>query len=322
LVDDFASRLGDTPTVREAVRTIVDAAQTGNEPDSLPDFIRDAYRQLNEEVGLPRRGVAAPPGEDGEAFNAEEIYQDAKSNGHAAPSFGFFRRDTLLAPLRALSFWKMKDRARRFGEQGVHPFLESLQKTIDDRDVRLHLIGHSFGCIVASAAVAGEPQPARAVTVDSLCLLQGALSLWSYSESIPDQQRLPGYFNRLIKHECVRGPIVTTRSDFDTAVGVWYPRAAGVARQVAFALAHGSFPKYGGIGSFGIQGSDLNVSEVSMLPLDGRYTLATGRIFNVDSSQYVNAGTGWGGAHSDIRKPEVAHLVWEAMLASDTSRAS
>ena len=44
-------------------------------------------------------------------------------------------------------------------------------------------MGHSFGCIVASATVAG-PAAQRVLPrpVDSLFLVQGALSLWAYCQ--------------------------------------------------------------------------------------------------------------------------------------------
>jgi hypothetical protein len=53
-----------------------------------------------------------------------------------------------------------------------------------------------------------------------------------------------------------------------------------------------------------------------MLPVDAAYHFSGGQIYNVNGSGIINVRTGWGGAHSDIRKPEVAHLVWAAMLAA------
>ena len=53
---------------------------------------------------------------------------------------------------------------------------------------------------------------------------------------------------------------MTTQSKRDTAVGVFYPVAAGVALQVAFPA--GQFPKYGGLGAFGIQGPGLTMHDL------------------------------------------------------------
>src|SRR5262249_3970934 len=104
-------------------------------------------------------------------------------------------RGSLLSPLRQLSFWKMKDRGRQIGEAGVHRLLRQLQAA--RADARFHLMGHSFGCIVVSAAVAGpEDGAGLARPVDSLVLVQGAMSLWSYCSEIALAGRRPGYFRR------------------------------------------------------------------------------------------------------------------------------
>jgi hypothetical protein len=279
----------------------------------LPTDVADAYRDLDRSLGLDKQGPAAAPGQDREAFDPEAVYQDARLKSAAAGlSFGWFNRDTLLAPLRTLSFWKMKDRARLFGEGAVYPLMRQLQEVAGSRDVRFHLMGHSFGCIVASAAAAGPPgSPPLPRPIASLCLLQGALSLWAYCSAIPNAAGKRGYFHRLIAERRLGGPVVTTQSRFDTAVGVWYPRAVQVARQVVFAV--GELPKYGAIGTFGIQGPGVAITHVPMKPVSAAYDFQPGRVYNLESSQYINQGGGTSGAHSDLCKPQVAHAVWEAM---------
>jgi DNA/RNA endonuclease G (NUC1)/V8-like Glu-specific endopeptidase len=315
LVDDYAIRLGDTPEVRRALTVILEAAQTGVEPDALPDDVLAAYKALDAAVALPKGGIAGAPGADWDGFDPEGVYESARRDtiAQGSVSFGLFSRDTLLAPLRVLSFWKMKDRARVIGETAVHPLLRSMQQATAGRDVRFHLAGHSFGCIVVSAAVAGSPTGSLLVRpIDSLVLLQGALSLWSYCSNIPEAPGKPGYFHRIVSQGLVRGPIVTTQSRFDSAVGTWYPRAASVAGQVVFA-GPGQLPKYGAVGTFGIQGPGLRCSDIRMLPINGDHDFKTGRVYNVESSQYINEGAGFSGAHSDIRKQEIARLVWHAV---------
>jgi hypothetical protein len=82
----------------------------------------------------------------------------------------------------------MKDRARRFGESGGASLLADLQRAGgSDRGIRFHLMGHSFGCIVISAMPAGPGgRGPLLLPVDSLSLVQGALSLWCYAPDIPD----------------------------------------------------------------------------------------------------------------------------------------
>src|SRR3546814_12839715 len=66
---------------------------------------------------------------------------------------------------------------------------------------RFHLMGHSFGCIVVSAAIAGEPGATPPKPVASAFLAQGALSLWAYCGDVDGK---PGYFHRIAKGGQVR----------------------------------------------------------------------------------------------------------------------
>ena len=172
----------------------------------------------------------------------------------------------------------MKDRARAFGESGAHALLASSQTAAPK--ARFHLMGHSFGCIVVSATVAGKAGgPALPRPVDSLFLVQGALSLWSYASDIPYAAGTPGYFNRIVKNGLVRGPIVTTRSTHDTAVGRFYPIGAQIRQQLVLG---NDFPAYGGIGSFGIQGASAHPGHADApghlrLRLQGRRRSTTSR---------------------------------------------
>ncbi len=205
----------------------------------------------------------------------------------------------------------MKDRARAFGENGAHELLARLQ--IAAPRARFHLMGHSFGCIVASATVAGPAgQPDLPRPVDSLFLVQGALSLWSYASDIPYAAGTAGYFHRIVKHGLVRGPIVTTRSSHDTAVGRFYPLGAQLKKQLVLG---DQLPAYGGIGSFGIQGAKGARGHG-----DGRgelrLRLQAGAIYNLEASGVIKNGGGASGAHSDIAHPEVAHAFWAAALAA------
>lgn len=309
-IDDAASKLADSERARGALRTVFTAALEDLTPDELPPEVVDAYRVLQEEAGLGAEGPGAAPGDDIERFDPEGIFDEAlESEGAfgAVPGVG-----ALLAPLRQLSFWQMKARARSIGESGAAALLRRLQSAAGDRDVRFHLMGHSFGCIVVSAAVNGAagdaplPRP-----VHSLFLAQGALSLWAYCSDIPPAPGKRGYFHPLIAKGKVAGPIVTTQSVHDTAVRVFYPMGAGVAGQVDF--APGKLPKYGGLGLFGIQGPGIDREDREMLPAEKDYGFRAGRVYNLDGKLYINQGSGASGAHSDIAKPAVAHAFWQAI---------
>ena len=310
LIEQYAERLANTAAARAALDTIFTAALEDIAPSSLPQTVRDAYQVLDRETSLSSAGAGAAPGADREPFDSERAFQNAREE---LVNFGWFSVGGLLSPLRQLSFWKMKDRARRFGETGGFTLLRDLQRTAAaQRDVRFHLIGHSFGCIVVSAILAGpDGHGALVRPIDSVALLQGALSLWSYCADIPVAPGQPGYFHSIIADQKVKGPVITTQSEFDTAVGRFYPLGAGVRRQVTF--APGELPKYGGLGTFGIRGLDEAVVDLDMLPASTAYAFAPGKIYNLESSRFICDGSGASGAHSDIAKPEVAHAVWAAV---------
>src|SRR5262249_43701497 len=149
-----------------------------------------------------------------------------------------------------------------------------------------HLMGHSFGTIVVSGMLGGPdargtlPRP-----VDSVALVQGAVSLWCYAPEIPFRGVGPGYFSRILADDKVRGPIVTTQSTHDNAVGVLYPLASRIKGTPEFAQ---QFPKFGAIGAFGLQGvPDVSRAELKMLKATDPYLFELGKIYNVDGSQFI-----------------------------------
>jgi len=306
-IDRLAEQTADSPAAREALRTILAAAALEFAPAKLPPEVRAAYEVLDREIGLGADGLGAAPGDDGEPFDPDRAYQTATDQ---AVSFGGPIGNGLLSPLRTLSFWRMKDRAHKFGEGGAHQLLASLRREAgaSGRVVRFHLMGHSFGCIVASAMVAGPP--GSTLSVDSLCLVQGALSIWSYCSDIPHRPGRPGYFRRLLDGR-VLGPILTTRSAHDRAVGTWYPWAAGAASQVEFAPP-GELPNYGAVGAFGARGPGITLVDRDMLDADGVYNFCSGTVYNLEGTRFICRGGGFSGAHSDIQNPQVAHAVWQA----------
>jgi hypothetical protein len=313
LVGQCAATIADTETAKHALRTIVAAALAAAvAPSRLPPEVVAAYQVLDRETGLGSGGAAAAPGDDREPFDPERTYQQALEDqavGVGGPPVG-----GLLAPLRVLSFGKMKDLARQFGEGSAHRFLGDLRHAVGKgRDVRFHLMGHGFGGIVASAMLAGPGTAALDNQVASLTLVQGAMSLWSYGSDSPVPPGRAGYFHRIIEERRVRGPIVTTRSEFDRALGRWYPWAAGAAGQVD--PAPGQWPRYGALGTFGARGSGVEIIDLPMAGVDHAYDFRPGTVYNLDGSRFITRGGGFSGAHNDIARPEVAHAVWEAARA-------
>jgi hypothetical protein len=315
LLQTYLDRLGDTPKVRKALKVIIDEARNHAAELRLTPEAEEAYRELNGELGMGEDGENAAPGDDREPFDPQEAVESADD----VTSFGLGNSllGGVLAPLRQLSFWKMKDRGRRVGEGEMHDFVRAVQK---ESDVRVHLMGHSFGCIVVSAIVNG-PKGGSGLSrpVDSLVLVQGALSIWSYASQLPNATDRAGYFHDVIGKRRVVGPIVTTQSQYDAAVGQLYPWAAGVRLQVAFD-PQVQYPKYAALGAFGIRGLTDGVDDRQMMPHTVEYGFLPGKIYNLESSRYIRFGDGVSGAHNDIDGLEVAHAVWQAALASVGAR--
>jgi hypothetical protein len=313
LIDSYADRIANTPAAREALETIFAAAAADSAPPGLSPEVVEAYRALDRESGLGSGGPANAPGSDREQFDPEAAYQSALENSEV--SFGSFGLGPVLGILQNLSFFKMKDRARMVGETSVHTLLASLQRVAKEsgRDVRFHLMGHSFGCIVMSATLAGPPDHETAMPVHSAFLAQGAVSFWSYCSDIPHAKGNPGYFRRIIDAKRVSGAIVTTQSKHDSAVCKAYPAACFVRGDVAF--APGEFPKYGALGAFGARGPGVEAVDLKMTDSIQPYAFERGKIYNIESSQFIAKMESLGsGAHNDIAHPQVAHAMWSAVL--------
>jgi hypothetical protein len=307
----YLDRLGDTPRVRSALRSIIDEARRNAAPDHLPSNARDAFLDLNQALELGGDGVGGAPDADREPFDPDAAFENSDVAFGGFDVFG-----GILGLLRVCSYWSMKKRARAVGETGMHAYVNSLQRATAQRGVRIHLMGHSFGCIVISS-ILGGPQGDGPLErpIDSVVLAQGAVSLWSYASEIPIPGAGAGYFHNVIPSGKVRGPLVTTQSRYDTAVGQLYPRASAVSAEVSFAADE--LPKYGAIGTFGLQGlSGAVKTDSSMLPVTGEYEFALGKVYNLEASQFISHGTGSSGAHNDIDGPEVAHAIWQAAFAS------
>ncbi len=242
--------------------------------------------------------------------------------GHAdfdQPTFG--RLDDVMhrlsSPLRQLSFWTMKKRARSCGEIRGHRLVAAI-RTAGGDTVRIHLMGHSFGCIVVSSMLRGT-EVAHPLRVSSAFLVQGALSLWSFAAELPGGAATLGWFRPVLDRNRISGPVVVTTSRFDRAVGSIYPVAAGAAGQVAYDLASiADLPTYGALGTFGARGAGLSPQARTLVLGDVKsdHALAPGGNYNVNGDAVIRSGGGLSGARSDIAHPEVVHLFWNAVLAA------
>jgi hypothetical protein len=312
-VDTWAGRIADTPAARAALRTLFDAALDDLEPERLSAAVIGAYQTLDREAGLGSGGPVAAPESDRAGFDPQQLYLDSLDD-EASYAGGLL--GGLLSPLRQLSFWTMKKRARICGETGGHRLLAAI-RAAGGKGLRIHLMGHSFGCIVVSSMLRGV-DPAHALQVSSALLVQGALSLWSFAQELPGGGSAQGWFRPVLERHRIKGPLVVTTSRHDRAVGSLYPVAAGAARQVAYDTSTAKLPTYGALGTYGASGAGVAAETRALVLGDvtSDHALAPGGVYNFNGDSVIRKGGGAAGAHSDIAHAELGHLFWNAVLAN------
>ena len=212
--------------------------------------------------------------------------------------------------LNYTTYYLMKDRAGRVGRDGLAPVLGRLAGAAPR--ARVHLIGHSFGARLVTAAAAGRPSGA----VGSLSLLQAAFSHYAFARGWDDGATRDGYFRAVVAAPApvVRGPTLVTFTRNDRAVGIVYAIASRVAGQIASAIGDAHDP-YGGLGSNGA----LKTPEATVLRLAAHgepYAFAPGTVYNLDANGAPGA-PGVIAGHGDVRRPEVAHAAAEAVRTVD-----
>ena len=209
--------------------------------------------------------------------------------------------------LRVTTYWKMKNRAGIVGKTGLGPLVGKLRDAAPNLNV--HLLGHSFGARVVSYSLAGLPDPPAGAKspVKSLFLLQGAFSHFAFADALPFDTSRKGDLAGMAAR--VDGPLLTTHSLKDLAVGTSYPLASVLAGQDA-SDATDSMYRWEGMGHDGAQAVSADGT-----PLGGvktKYDFASGKWLNLDGNQIIVNGAAPSGAHSDIVHPEIA---WAALLA-------
>ncbi|GHG52784.1 hypothetical protein GCM10012320_23210 [Sinomonas cellulolyticus] len=217
--------------------------------------------------------------------------------------------------LRVASFYQMKARAGTVGAKGLGPFLVRLHAAAPA--LRVHLIGHSFGARLVSFALSGIGAPAQS-PVASLTLVQGAFSHWSFTQAADSPFAEAGALCAVADR--VAGPLISTFTTADWAVGKWYPRASFLAQQDNEDTAAPN--RWGGMGSDGYQ--SVTPSGDISLPLAPGTALAAGTFYRADANAVIRdtSQSSFAGAHSDIRHPEVAELIVAAATAGAAAQTA
>ncbi|HEX8928350.1 MAG TPA: serine-threonine protein kinase [Actinomycetota bacterium] len=266
-------------------------------------------RQAGEDEGETALLTDEPQAVFGRFAQAVPAPAGAAGEGGAAGLGSAFSRlwNGAKEALRQLTYFEMKKRAGVVGQQGLGPLVGRLAATVPD--LRVHLIGHSFGARLVSFSLAGLPDPgAGSSPVKSLLLIQGAFSHFAFADALPDDRRRGGALKGMVRR--VDGPLATTFSVHDLAVGKLYPLASLSSHDDAAGVADALF-RWGGMGHDGAQAVDATVADLG--PVGSGYPFRPGRFVNLDGNGVVTAGPPPSGAHSDIFHPE---LVWAGLAAA------
>jgi len=270
-----------------------------DDPDSAPQALRDADPESVLQAAAGTDNDDAAPAAVGGAAAIDPAGFPAidEKGGGAGFNFGDILEGARNV-LNATTYYTMKDRAGAVGEQGIAKLLEKLQPK--DGHVRLHLIGHSFGGRAITAAALATSAP-----VSSMSLLQAAYSHYGMAQGWDGAEK-NGVFWKVPKK--IDGPVIITFTRNDKAVGLAYPVASRIARQIGAGLGDAD-DKYGGIGRNGALKTPAALATVPLQPVGGHYAFQQGKVSSLNSDAFVKS-------HGDVTGKEVAYAVLSAVMAA------
>jgi hypothetical protein len=292
LEEDAASRREFADIVRELPRS-----RAVDREDVPRDFFTMEGNKLMELLAEPH------PDDDEPASGSSGGAASIGLGGGGAAGLGDFFTGIGKAALNLLNYttyYQMKNRAGEIGEGAGADLLRDLASR------KLHLIGHSFGARLVTAAALG-PKGRKAPPIATLTLLQGAFSHNGFALNY-DGKSHDGFFRNVVAEKRISGPVLITHSINDKAVGVAYPVASRLAGEVASAIGDEN-DLYGGMGRNGAQ----HTPERVVMRLTGAIAakdLALGKPHNLNGDAIIDG-------HSDIvRHPEIANALLCAVSRS------
>lgn len=196
--------------------------------------------------------------------------------------------------LNYLTYYEMKTRAGTVGAKGVAPLLDAIDPLVE----RIHLVGHSFGGRLVTAAA----NSSRTSKIKSMTLLQAAFSHNGFSATEG------GFFNQVVAKSRVAGPLLITHTANDRAVGIAYPLASRLKRDRTMALGDAN-DKYGGIGRNGAQKmtpGQIDGTEAELRATSHRYNFTSKKLFNLKADSFIPD-------HGTVTRAEVAHAILSAV---------
>jgi hypothetical protein len=214
--------------------------------------------------------------------------------------------------LRIASVYTMKDRAGTVGATGVARLVKDIL-SLRDPSPQLHMMGHSYGAKVVLSAIAASGSSAK---VESVLLLQPAISYLCFAENIPETRKTGGYFHVLSN---VVQPVMTTFSALDFPLHDIFHRALRRALDVGeirigaatTVTAAGNPPNvYAALGGYGPRETGEFLTEPLPAPGTRPEIPAGTRVVGFDGTQ-----GGIVSGHGDVATPHTAWLLFCQLTA-------
>ncbi|WP_210518993.1 hypothetical protein [Hymenobacter terricola] len=302
-------RLENEPAARQQfvdlLRGLLPAHDQAVDFDEAAKFRTLSSESLFDKLKTPPPTASMPTG-TGTGHPAPAV--PAPTVGHASGIGSSFFGGIKAAAMNALNlttYYQMKERAGTVGQGGVNELLRRIRADQQLKNLKIHLVGHSFGCRLLTAATAGADAGSSA-PVSSMTLLQGAFSHFGFSDKYDGQH--DGFFRRVLRDRTVSGPIVVSHTRNDSAVGTMYPLASRLAGQVAQGIVGGPNDPYGGLGSNGAQKTP-EATNGQLEDVGFAYAFGPGQVCNLQADKYISG-------HSDICHPQTAYAFLKGLAAT------
>lgn len=298
MASGLVSQLEDDPDARtqfaEALLSMLDR-RAAEEEDGTTDMFEVSPTMLMDRLAVP--AVIAPPQPDAGGGFGQSLGVGAGDPAGVGAAAGFGSTlggwlGSALNLLNGVTYYQMKARAGTVGELGLAKLITDIRNRRSD--LRIHLVGHSFGGRLVTAAASRLPRD----TLASMTLLQAAFSHYAFSpEYRPDHA---GAFRAVVSAETISGPVAITHTRCDRAVGFWYAIASRAAGQQGAAVGDAKSP-YGGIGRNGAQKTPEAIAA-RLLDVGDSYTWTARRLHNLLADDFIHG-------HSDIKNVQVAYAI-------------
>jgi hypothetical protein len=287
---DFADLIRQLPMRRET-----------HPEDASDRFFTLDGTELMKRMSKP---AFAPPAHSGPAGGASAMSSAGSPSGGAAGIGSLFTgiKSAARNLLNFTTYYQMKERAGVVGSSGANQLIRKVQAKAPE--MKIHLIGHSFGGRLVTAAAFGSDDQPR-IKVNTMTLLQAAFSHNGFALHFDGTN--DGFFRKVVTDSRISGPILITCSKNDKAVGIAYPLASLIAGQNASRLGDRNDP-FGGIGRNGAQKTP-EASDGLLEPVGTAYQFQSGKLYNLNGDALIMG-------HSDISKDEIAYALLTCVVGT------